>query len=259
MKCWLLALLLGSLIATPAAAPAVEVPPELRGRLSAEVTSCEPFRGGEGTRVVLVRVRSLASGVRQPEIRCGAFEPGGERALSWSRVEGLERLSAGEAREAMVLVPADDQHAECRCVVGDSAEPGLVCEPWQALEDGRCVEPDEVATPRAQGATGAPSDELSVALRVSRALAPLHPLLEPGRSAEGATDALCTTVAPSELAALVLALVPEDGTVYVRPLWRRLDAADQAAFAIYVSECFGVGRIVDALQGIEVGRAPAER
>jgi len=252
-------LLLSLLLTAPAAAMAVEVPPELRGRLSAEVTSCEPFQGGAGARVVLVRVRSLASGVQQPQIRCGAFAPGGDRALGWARVEGLQQLAAGEAREAMVLVPADAQHAECRCVVGDSTTPGLVCEPWQALEDGRCVEPGELARPQATREPGAPTDELAVALRASRALAPLHPLLEPGRIAEGGGGALCASVVPSELAALVAALVPEDGTVYVRPPWRRLDAPDQAAFAVYVSECFGVARIVDASQGTEVRRAPGER
>jgi hypothetical protein len=229
-----------------APAAGAEVPDELRGRVSAEVTSCEPFRAGEGSRVVLVRVRAGANGVREPEIRCAAVARGSDDALGWARVSGLDQVAAGEVREAMVLVPADAAHDECRCVVAASQE-GALCEPWQSLEDGRCVEPIDVAAP-----PPAPSDDLSGALRVSRALTPLRRQLEPGRSAEGDTAALCASVPPAQLSELVFALVPEDGTVYVRSLWHKLDGLDRRAFALWASECFGVARLVDAERGVEL-------
>ena len=229
-----------------APAAGAEVPAELRGRVSAEVTSCEPFSAGEGSRVVLVRVRAGANGVREPEIRCGAVARGSEDVLGWARVSGLDRVAAGEVREAMVLVPADAAHDECRCVVAASQE-GALCEPWQSLEDGRCVEPIDVAAP-----PPTPSDELSDALRVSRALTPLRARVETGRSAEDGTAALCASVPPAQLSELVFALVPEDGTVYVRSLWHKLDGVDQRAFALWASECFGVARLVDAERGVEI-------
>ena len=119
---------------------------------------------------------------------------------------------------------------------------------------GRCVEPGDAAAP-----PPAAPDELAAALRVSRALTPLRALLEPGRTAEGDTSAICSSVPPADLGELVFALVPEDGTVYVRPLWHRLDARDQRAFAIWASECFGVMRIVDAERGAPVHQPVSER
>ena len=223
------------------------MPPELRGRVSAEVTSCEPFHASESTRVVLVRVRAGANGVREPEIRCGAVAPGSDEVLGWARVQGLDRVAPGEVREAMVLVPADAAHAECRCVVAASRQDAQ-CEPWQSLEDGRCVEPIDVAAPPPP----APSDELSAALRVSRALTPLRARVEPGRSADGGAAALCASVPAAQLGELVFALVPEDGTVYVRSLWHKLDIVDQKAFATWASECFRIARIVDAERGVEL-------
>jgi hypothetical protein len=234
-----------------APAAGAEVPPELRGRVSAEVTSCEPFHASESTRVVLVRVRAGANGVREPEIRCGAVAPGSDEVLGWARVQGLDRVAAGEVREAMVLVPADPAHDECRCVVASSREDAQ-CEPWQSLEDGRCVEPVDVAAP-----PPARNDELSAALRVSRALTKLRARVEPGRAAESGTAALCASVPPAQLSELVFALVPEDKTVYVRSLWHRLDVVDQKAFATWASECFGVARIVDAERGVELA-VPAQ-
>ena len=223
------------------------MPPELRGRVSAEVTSCEPFRAGEGSRVVLVRVRAGANGVREPDIRCGAVARGSDEALGWARVSGLDRIAAGEVREAMVLVPADAAHDECRCVVAASKQDAQ-CEPWQSLENGRCVEAVDVAAPPPP----APSDELTAALRVSRALTPLRARVEPGRKADAGTTALCASVPPAQLSELVFALVPEDGTVYVRSLWHKLDVVDQRAFASWASECFRVERIVDAVRGVEL-------
>jgi hypothetical protein len=236
-----LAAALGLALAAPAFA--AEVPTELRGRISAEVTSCEPFQGGSETRVVLVRVRAGVSGVRNPEIRCGAASAADD-VLGWARVRGIDEIAAGEVREAMVLVPADAAHDDCRCVVAESRE-GALCEPWQALEDGRCVEPADVAAP-----PPTPADELSGALRVSRALGPLR---EP--AAAGSTrssDAACARVPPAQLRELVFALVPEDETVYVRSLWHRLDALDQQAFARWARECFGASRVVDAERGVEL-------
>jgi hypothetical protein len=55
---------------------------------------------------------------------------------------------------------------------------------------------------------------------------------------------------------LVFALVPEDGTVHVTPLWRLLGAADQRAFSRWSADCFGVSRIVDAERGLELSRSP---
>lgn len=230
-----------------AAGAGAEVPPELRGRVSAEVSSCEPFRGSESTRVVLVRVRAGANGVREPEIRCGAVAKGSDEVLGWARVQGLDRVAPGEVREAMVLVPADAAHAECRCVVASSREDAR-CEPWQALENGRCVEPVDVAAP-----PPAPSHELDAALRVSRALSPLRGRAERAR---GETSALCASIPPAQLAELVFALVPEDRTVYVRSLWHKLDAADQRAFAAWASDCFRAPRIVDAERGVELAVPP---
>jgi hypothetical protein len=234
-----------------APAHAAEVPAELRGRISAEVTSCEPFRGSRETRVVLVRVRAGASGVRNPEIRCAAAAGAGEHVLGWARVRGIEEVAAGEVREAMVLVPADAAHDACRCVVAESRQ-GALCAPWQALEDGRCVEPADVAA-----APPAPADELTGALQVSRALGPLR---EPNGAA--GADAVCARVQPAQLRELVFALVPEDETVYVRSLWHRLDALDQRAFARWARECFGVARLVDAERGVELAvpsEAPSAR
>jgi hypothetical protein len=220
---------------------AAEVPAELRGRVSAEVTSCERFQGSQATRVVLVRVRAGASGVRNPEIRCGAADAA-DQVLGWARVRGIEEIAAGEVREAMVLVPADAAHDDCRCIVAESRE-GAVCAPWQALEHGRCVEPADVAAPPPVPA----ADELTAALRISRALAPLR---EAGAAAEN--EALCARVPPSQLGELVFALVPEDETAYVRPLWHRLDALDQRAFARWARECFAAPRLVDAERGVEL-------
>lgn len=245
-----------ALLAALAAAARAEVPPELRGRVSAEVTSCEPFQASADTRVVLVRVRAGANGVKKPEIRCGAAPPGSDEVLAWARVAGLDQVAAGEVREAMVLVPADGAHSECRCAVA-GFDASARCAPWEAMEAGRCVEPGDVAAPP-PGAPETPN-ELSDALRVSRALTPLRALVEPGRTTEGDTGAICASVPPAELGALVFALVPEDGTVYVRPLWHQLDARDQRAFAIWASECFGVGRIVDAERGGEVRQPASER
>ena len=225
------------------------MPPELRGRVSAEVTSCEPFRSAANTRVVLVRVRAGSSGVREPQVRCAAVARGSEHALAWAPVRGLDEIEAGEVREAMVLVAGDATHDECRCVVGD-AQPDALCQPWQSLERGRCVEPVDVAAPPPP----APSDELTGALRVSRALTPLRALTEPGRGAAGGAAALCAAVPPAQLGELVFALVPEDDTVYVRSLWHRLDEADHRAFAIWAHECFGVERLVDAERGVELER-----
>jgi hypothetical protein len=222
------------------------VPPELRGRVSAEVTSCEPVRASDGSRLVLVRVRAGANGVREPEVRCAAFARGGDDALGWARVRGLDRIEAGEVREAMVLVRADAAHDECRCVVATSRK-GDVCEPWQSLEDGRCVEPVDVAAP-----PPAPPDELSAALRVSRALAPLHALADTEPHSTHSTAALCASVPPAQLRELVFALVPEDGTVYVRALWHKLDASDRRAFALWARECHGAPRLVDAERGAEL-------
>jgi hypothetical protein len=214
---------------------AAEVPVELRGRISAEVTSCEPFRGGDEARVVVVRVRAGASGVRNPEVRCGAAAGASDDVLGWANVRGLEEVAAGEVREAMVLVPADAGHAECRCVVGEGRGRSL-CAPWQALENGRCVEPADVAAPPPLQA-----DALGEALQVSRALAPL-------READAGAS-LCDAVPPAQLRALVFALVPEDDTVFLRPLWHRLDALDQRAFARWAGECFGISKLVDAERG----------
>jgi len=256
MRRWLAAL--AATLAALDAASGAEVPPELRGRVSVEVTSCEPFRAGASTRVVLVRVRAGASGVKEPEIRCGAVARGGDAVLAWARVRGVDELAPGEVREAMVLVPTDAAHDECRCVAHDPHD-DAVCAPWESLENGRCVEPGEVAADAP--APPAPADEVEGALRVSRALGPLRALLEPGRTAEGGTGAICSSVLPAALGELVAALVPEDGTAYVRPVWHRLDAADQKAFAIWASECFGVARIVDAERGVPLSRgsAPALR
>lgn len=240
---------LAAMLLTLAVPAPAEVPPELRGRASAEVTSCEPFQAGTDTRVVLVRVRAGANGVRDPEIRCGAAAPDGGPVLAWARVQGIDRIEAGEVREAMVLVPADGGHEECRCVVGDSRE-GALCEPWQSFEGGRCSEPIDVAA-----SPPTPGDELSDALRISRALTPLRAQSGHGGAAE--TARLCAAVPPAQLRELVFALVPEDGTVYVRRLWHRLDAVDREAFARWARECFAVARIVDAERGVELP-APAQ-
>lgn len=227
------------------------MPRELRGRVSAEVTSCEPFRAAASTRVVLVRVRAGARGVRNPEVRCAAVARGSEEALAWAPVRGLDEIEANEVREAMVLVAANAKHDECRCVVGEARE-DAACPPWQSFENGRCVEPIDVAAPPPP----APGDELSGALRVSRALGPLRE--QAGGAADG-REALCASVPPAALAELVFALVPEDDTVYVRALWHRLDETDRRAFAAWARECFEVERIVDAERGVELERGGAAR
>jgi hypothetical protein len=236
------------LLATPLLARAVEVPPELRGRISVEVTSCEPLRADAPARAVLLRVRAGASALRQPEIRCGAFVPGTDQVLGWTRVAGLEQLAAESARAVMTLVPADAAHSECRCVA-DAAAKAAACAPWESLENGRCVEPGERAA--APALADAPADDVTAALGISRALAALRRPSD--QNEEAATPAvLCSSVAPAQLKPLVSALVPEDGTVYVTRLWRLLGTADQRAFARWSDECFGVTRLVDAERGVEL-------
>jgi hypothetical protein len=232
-----------------AAATAAEVPSELRGRLSVEVTSCEPLRGDAPARAVLLRVRAGGSSLRQPEIRCGAFVPGTDQGLGWTRVVGLEQLAAESARAVMTLVPADAAHSECRCVAGAAIE-AVACAPWESLENGRCVEPGE----RAEGSTAPPAarDDVASALRISRSLAALRSQLEPGPGPKPDAAALCSSVDPAQLSELVSALVPEDRTVYVLSPWHRLDAADRSAFAHWADQCFGAARIVDAERGVEV-------
>ena len=201
---------------------------------------------------MLLRVRAGASALRQPEIRCGAFVPGTDQVLGWTRVAGLEQLAAESARAVMTLVPADAAHSECRCVA-DAAARAAVCAPWESLENGRCVEPEERAAAPAEA--HAPADDVTAALGISRALATLRGQLERSRGS-ATSGVLCSSVAPAQLKPLVTALVPEDGTVYVTPLWRLLDAADQRAFARWSDECFGVTRLVDAERGLELSLAP---
>ena len=229
-----------------------DVPPELRGRVSAEVISCEPFQARDDTRVVLVRIRAGASGVKKPEIRCGAVVPGSDEALEWARVSGLDRVAADAVREAMVLVPADAAHSECRCAVA-TAEPGAQCAPWEAFEGGRCVEPGDVAAPPPE-----PQGELAAALEVSRALAPVrtHLAARPPKPGARRRPVACAAVHSEDLGPLVFALAPEEGTVYVRPLWHRLDALDQRAFALWARECSGAPRIVDSERGAPVSAPP---
>ena len=242
------------LLALPLLAQAAEVPPELRGKISVEVTSCEPLREGSPARAVVLRVRTGASELRAPEVRCGAFVPGTDQGLGWTRVVGLDRLSAETTRAVMTLVPADAEHSECRCVAGTTAE-AVVCAPWESLENGRCVEPDEQRGRDAPAA--ADGDEVGAALGVSRALMPLRAQPGHGRGAGPTTAAtLCSSVAPAQLAPLVFALVPEDGTVYVTPLWHLLGAADQRAFSHWSATCFGASRLVDASRGVELSLAP---
>jgi hypothetical protein len=242
------------LLALALRAQAAEVPPELRGRLSVEVTSCEALRGDAPARAVLLRVRAGGSSLRQPEIRCGAFVPGTDQGLGWMQVTGLEQLPAESARAVMTLVPADAAHSECRCVAGAAVE-SVTCAPWESLEDGRCVEPGE----RADGAGAAPAarDDVASALRISRALAALRSQLAPGARPKPDAAGLCSSVDPAQISELVSALVPEEASVYVRPPWHRLDDADRGAFATWADQCFGASRIVDAERGLEIeGVAP---
>ena len=247
MSSWRALFLLPGLFA--AAATASEVPSELRGRLSVEVTSCEPLRGDAPARAVLLRVRAGGSSLRQPEIRCGAFVPGTDQGLGWTRVAGLEQLAAESARAVMTLVPADATHSECRCVASAASE-AVACAPWESLENGRCVEPGE----RAEGSKAPPAarDDGASALRISRSLTALRSLLAPGPGPKPDAAALCTSVDPAQLSEMVSALVPEDGTVYVRSHWHHLDAADRRAFATWAEACFGASRIVDAERGVEI-------
>jgi hypothetical protein len=230
-----------TLLAAATGAAAAPVPAELRGKLSVEVTSCEPVQDGAAARAVVLRVRAGNVALRKPEVRCGAFVPGTEEGRGWVGVAGLDGLAAGATRAVMTLVPADIAHTECRCVTG-GAVVARSCAPWEALEDGRCVDPDEPVAPAAPAAR--PADEVGAALEVSRALAPL-------RSAEPDSAERCELPA-APLAPLVSALVPEDRTVYVTSLWRLLDPVDQRAFVRWSSACFGASRLVDAERGLEL-------
>jgi hypothetical protein len=240
------------LLALPLLARAAEVPPELRGLLSVEVTSCEPLRGDAPARAVLLRVRAGASTLRRPEVRCGAFVPGTDQGLGWTQVTG----SAAPGRDARGddAGPRRRGARECRCVAGAAVE-AVACAPWEALEDGRCVEPGE----RAEGAGAAPAarDDVASALRISRALAALRSQLAPGARPKPDAAGLCSAVDPAQISELVSALVPEEASVYVRPPWHRLDDADRGAFATWANQCFGASRIVDAERGLEIeGVAP---
>jgi hypothetical protein len=230
--------LLAGLAATASLA-AAPVPPELRGKLSVEVSSCEPVRGA-AARAVVLRVRAGYAALRAPEVHCAAFVPGSDDGLGWVRAAGLDGLEAEATRAVMTLVPADSAHTECRCVAGN-APVAQRCAPWEALEGGRCVDPD--AADAATAPAAPPGDVVSAALEVSRALAPL-------RGAGGA--AACEAPLAAQLAPLVAALVPEDRTVYVTSLWRLLDPIDQRAFARWARDCFATTRLVDAERGREL-------
>ena len=244
--------LLVLLLATPLPIEAGEVPPELRGQISVEVTSCQPLRDGASARAVLVRVRAGARALRAPEIRCAAFAPGTDHGLGWAHVAGLEQLAAEATRAVMTLVAADAAHSECRCVASAVAETGA-CAPWESLEDGRCVEPGERAAPGRPALARA--NNVAAALEVSRALAPLRARLE-HEPTPGPEPTFCGSVAPAQLAPLVFALVPPDGAVYVTSLWHLLDAADQRAFARWSAACFDAARLIDAERGLELRPGP---
>lgn len=175
---------------------------------------------------------------------------GGWRELPDSRLQVL--------REEMVLPPSvavrDAPEPESdeidRLTSGTRVEVLAVEGGWKQVRTREDLEgfiPDDAAT-----------SDLGAPARLSRALAPLHAQLAPGATLEGETASLCSTLPEGSLDPLLFALLPEQRSAYVRSLWYALEEADRNAVRIYLSECYGVTRIVEIGSGTEVGKLTAE-
>jgi hypothetical protein len=87
--------------------------------------------------------------------------------------------------------------------------------------------------------------------RMAELLAPLHRALAPGAST---SEALCHSLERSALGALVAAWRIGERAVYVHPLWYALAPEDQGAFQRWAADCYSATRVIDALNGREIGR-----
>ncbi len=134
---------LAALVVGLAAAPAAALPPELEGRLDVEVLSCAPHPTGPGLLRAEVELRTGATEVRLPGLRCGAFVPGTDDVLFLSRVPSPERLPPQTSRSFLSVFPGDARHDECRCVVDDLSRLREVprFEPEAPPEDPRAPDP----------------------------------------------------------------------------------------------------------------------
>lgn len=100
--------------------PRTSLPASLEGRVEVSLLSCDPYAGGSDLRVARVRIQVGEAELWLPDLRCGAFEPGSDRALFLNAVDGLGRLAAHSQRTVEVVFPATRRYRECRCVVGGS-------------------------------------------------------------------------------------------------------------------------------------------
>ena len=333
--------------ATPAGGEPVPLPAHLEDRLLLEVRSCE-LRLGQALMAATLRARTGPTAVRLPDLRCGAFAPGGDQALFLNAVDGLDRIPPHTTRQVTAFFPSDSRHSECRCVVGEvrrieregadepfvgqrearideaiagwqeflnemeaASEPGAplpegalrleeVVVPETPLRDqpgpsGRVLERLSAGQPvavlvleggykhvrtRAGSEGWIPSGVSSVdstrAAQVGLALAPARVQAgepaapgpaRPGQEGPGSEEPgppLCSAVRSDDLGDLLFALLPESRTAYVHPLWYALESADQDAFQLWATTCFGITRIIDVARGLEVrnthwGDAPASR
>ncbi len=143
---WALGLALAGTAASAQPAPA---------GVNIRVLSCDEYAGRPDLRVARVQIRVGPEDAVLPDLQCGAFERGTDRAFFLNAVEGLGRLPAGSERIAQVVFPASPRHPVCRCVLGArvalrQARPRRGPEWWDEeswepppLDPGLLGEPDE--------------------------------------------------------------------------------------------------------------------
>jgi hypothetical protein len=101
--------------------------------------------------------------------------------------------------------------------------------------------PDDATTP-----------DVEAPVRLAAVLSRLEPHLIPRSSQPTGSGAFCQAVSIGELGELVFALRPETRSVYVTNLWHALPERKRSAFQLYLSDCFGVARIIDMASGDEL-------
>lgn len=105
-------------LASGALARTPELPRELRGRLTLEVSRCRPLGRDGALLEARVRLRAAETEVSLPGLHCGAFDEQGE-PLFLAPVHGALRLPARTTQSFDVRLAADAQHWECGCTVRD--------------------------------------------------------------------------------------------------------------------------------------------
>jgi len=152
------ALLWGGLLVLPRPLSAQELPPQLRGRVHIEVLTCTPHAASPRLRTARIRIVTGETEVSLPDLQCGAFAPGSDRALFLNPVTGASRVPPHTTLELRAVFPADRVHSECRCVVGGvrriGRDAGKGLRPWRDTSNTSDTtgEPPSGAKPIAQPA-----------------------------------------------------------------------------------------------------------